>query len=68
VIAGLVLGLAGLLGANRILQSQLIGVLPYDAPTLIVAAALLITVALLGSMLPVRQASRVDPAVTLRHE
>jgi predicted permease len=68
VIAGLVLGLATSLGVNRILQSQLIGVSPYDAPTLVLAPLILTSVALMGAMLPVRQASRVDPAVTLRHE
>lgn len=68
VIAGLAVGLLTSLGVNRALQSQLIGVSPYDAPTLIVAPVLLILVALIGSMLPVHQASRVDPAVTLRHE
>jgi hypothetical protein len=68
VIAGLLLGLAASLGVNRILEAQLIGVSPYDALTLVLAPAILIAVALAGSMLPVRRASLVDPAMTLRHE
>ncbi len=68
VAAGLVLGLVASLGVNRILQSQLVGVSPYDAFTLVLAPVVLIAVAVAGSMLPVRRASLVDPAVTLRHE
>ncbi len=68
VAAGLLLGLAASLGVNRILQAQLVGVSPYDAFTLLLAPAVLMAVAFAGSMLPVRRASLVDPAVTLRHE
>ncbi len=68
VAAGLVLGLVASLGVNRILQAQLVGVSPYDAFTLVLAPVVLIAVAIAGSMLPVRRASLVDPAVTLRHE
>ena len=68
VAAGLVLGVVASLGVNRILQAQLVGVSPYDAFTLVLAPVVLIAVAIAGSMLPVRRASLVDPAVTLRHE
>lgn len=68
VAAGVLLGLAASLGVNRILEAQLVGVSPYDALTLVLAPVILISVALAGSMLPVRRASLVDPAVTLRHE
>ena len=68
IAAGLLLGLSASLGVNRILQSQLVGVSPYDAFTLVLAPVILIAVAVAGSMLPVRRASSVDPAVTLRHE
>ncbi len=68
VASGLVIGLAMSVGVNRILQAQLVGVTPNDALTLVLAPSILILVALVGSTLPVRRASKVDPAVTLRHE
>jgi putative ABC transport system permease protein len=68
VAAGLVIGLAASFGVNRVLQSQLVGVSPYDALTLTVAPLILILVALLGCLLPLREAVRVDPMVALRHD
>jgi putative ABC transport system permease protein len=68
VAVGLLLGLAASLGVNRILEAQLVGVSPYDALTLVLAPVMLVSVAFAGSMLPVRRASLVDPAVTLRHQ
>jgi ABC-type lipoprotein release transport system permease subunit len=56
------------LAVNRILQSQLVGVSPYDPVTLATAPAVLILVALLACQIPSRRAIRVDPAVALRHE
>ena len=37
VFPGLVIGLVASVGVNRVLQSQLVGVSPYDAATLLVA-------------------------------
>jgi putative ABC transport system permease protein len=68
VFVGLAIGLAASLGVNRVLQSQLVGVSPYDATTLSVAPLILLLVAALGCLLPVRRAMRVDPAVALRHD
>ena len=68
VFAGLGIGLAASLGVNRVLESQLVGVSPYDAPTLLTAASVLLLVAAGGCLLPVRRAMRVDPAVALRHD
>ena len=51
---------------NRVLQSQLVDVSPYDALTL--APLILTLVAFLGCLLPLRQAVRVDPAVALLHD
>ncbi|MEO5924695.1 MAG: ABC transporter permease [Bryobacteraceae bacterium] len=65
---GLVLGLGASLGLNRVLESQLVGVSPYDAVTFAAAPLLLITVALLGCQLPAQRAIRVDPATVLRHD
>ena len=41
---------------------------PYDVPTLTIAPLILIVVALLGCLLPLRQAVRVDPVVALRSD
>jgi putative ABC transport system permease protein len=68
VMAGLVLGLGASLAVNRVLQSQLVGVSPYDLVTLTLAPSILIGVALLGCVLPLRQAVRVDPVVALRND
>jgi predicted permease len=66
--AGLLLGLVASLGVNRTLQSQLVGVSPYDPATLIAAPVVLVTVALLGCQTPARRAMGIDPAVALRHQ
>jgi ABC-type antimicrobial peptide transport system permease subunit len=68
VAFGLIAGLTGSLGVNRILQSQLVGVSPYDPVTLTTAPVVLILVALLACHFPSRRALQVDPAVVLRHD
>ncbi len=68
VAVGLLLGLAASLGVNRILESQLVGVSPYDPLTMAGALLVLIAVALAGCHLPARRAIRVDPVVALRHD
>jgi predicted permease len=68
VAIGLVAGLAMSLGVNRLLQSQLVGVSPYDPMTIGGGAILLLLVALLACQLPIRKAARTDPAVVLRAE
>jgi len=68
VAIGLVVGLASSFAVNRILQSQLVGVSPYDVATMTAAPVVLILVALLACLIPARRAMNVDPAVALRHE
>ena len=68
VALGLIVGLTVSLAVNRILQSQLVGVSPYDPVTLATAPAVLILVALLACQLPSQRALRIDPAVALRHD
>jgi putative ABC transport system permease protein len=65
---GLAAGLAVALGFGSVLAGLLHGVTPRDAPTLASVVVLLGLVALLASYLPARRASRVDPALALRHE
>ena len=66
--AGTILGLAASLAVNRVLQSQLVGVLPYDPATIASAPAILALVALLACGIPARRAMNVDPAIALRHD
>jgi putative ABC transport system permease protein len=68
VALGLLLGLVASAAVNRILQSQLVGVSPYDPVTMAGAPVVLIAVALLGCQIPAHRATRVDPAVALRHD
>jgi putative ABC transport system permease protein len=68
VFAGLAIGLAASLAVNRMLQSQLVGVSPYDLLSLSVGSLLLIAAAVFGCILPARRAAVVDPAIALRHQ
>ena len=68
VAIGTLLGLAGSLAVNRILQSQLVGVSPYDPATMAGASVVLIVVALVACQIPARRAMNVDPVVALRHD
>jgi putative ABC transport system permease protein len=68
VAIGLVVGLASSFAVNRILQSQLVGVSPYDIATMTGAPAILLVVAFLACRIPARRAMRTDPAIALRYE
>ena len=65
---GSALGLAGALLTNRLLAALLYQVSPTDGATLGVVSAALLAVALLASLIPARQATRVDPMISLRAE
>jgi ABC-type antimicrobial peptide transport system permease subunit len=68
IAIGLISGLAGSLAVNHVLQSALLQVSPGDPLTYVVASAILLAFALLGCLVPVRRAMRVDPVVALRNE
>jgi predicted permease len=68
VIGGAAIGLAGVFGVVRLVQSQLFGVQPHDPAALAGATALLLTMAFAAAYLPARRASRIDPLTALRHE
>ena len=63
---GVAIGAAGALLLAPAIESQLYGVRPRDATTLIAVSVLLLAVALLAGYLPARRATRVDPLVALR--
>jgi putative ABC transport system permease protein len=65
---GLVLGLAGAFALTRVLESQLYETKTTDVPTFVGISAFLASVAFIACYIPARRASRVDPAVALRHE
>jgi predicted permease len=68
IAGGLALALPVAWGLARLVESQLFGVRPLDAPTIAGAAALVLGVALVASAVPARRASTVDPIRTLRAE
>ena len=68
VASGSLVGLVASLAVNRLLQSQLVGVSPYDPTTMAVAPLILFVVGLLACQVPARRATRVDPILALRSE
>jgi predicted permease len=63
---GIVLGLAGALGVNRLIASLLFGIQPSDPATLATVVAAILLVAAFACWLPAWRASRVNPSVVLR--
>ena len=68
VAVGVAGGLAGAVVSTRYLGTLVFRVSPVDPPTLAGAAGLLIVVALMAHIVPLRRALRIDPASALRHE
>jgi putative ABC transport system permease protein len=66
--AGMVTGLLGALLANRLLTALLYRVSPTDPLTFAAAAILLLTVAVLASLIPARSSTHIDPMQSLRAE
>jgi ABC-type antimicrobial peptide transport system permease subunit len=63
---GLVLGVGGALVFSRVLSGLLFGVGPSDAPTFVVAAALLGVAALAAGSIPALRATTIDPVDALK--
>jgi len=68
LIAGATIGVAAALLLTRYLATLLYGVKPNDLATYVGVVAGLAIAALCASFLPARRASRLDPAIALRHE
>jgi hypothetical protein len=66
VAGGIVLGVPASLAVGRLLQNNVVRADAYDLATLIVMAAVLVTVALAASDVPARRATRLEPTTALR--
>ena len=68
LLLGLFIGIAGALGANRLIASLLYGVSGHDPLTLALVAGILGLVALFACLIPALRATRVNPVDALRSE
>ena len=67
-LVGAAVGTIVALALTRVIASQLFGVSAHDPLTYAGVAVLLVLVAVAACYVPARRATRVDPAVALRHE
>jgi MacB-like periplasmic core domain/FtsX-like permease family len=67
-VAGLAAGVAGALGATRLLEQMLFGVKPWDPLTFSAVTLFVLLVAIAACTLPALRATRVDPLAALRRE
>jgi putative ABC transport system permease protein len=67
-LAGIGIGVAAALLLADIMRGLLFGIEPIDGMTFGIGSAALALVALAGSYVPARRASRIDPAVAFRTE
>ena len=65
-VTGVTLGLAAALALTRLIRAELFDVSPTDPVTLIGAAAVLMLIGALATLLPARRATRVSPMQALR--
>ncbi|HEX5434581.1 MAG TPA: FtsX-like permease family protein [Candidatus Angelobacter sp.] len=66
--AGIVVGMAAVLGLTRLVQSMLYGIRADDPLTMSAGVGLLLAVALAATWIPARRAAGVQPMEALRHE
>jgi ABC-type antimicrobial peptide transport system permease subunit len=65
---GLVISVPAALVAFRLVKSFLFETRPNDPGTLVLAAVVLLSAAILAGYAPARRAARIDPLAALRHE
>jgi predicted permease len=68
MVIGVVLGAIGAYASQRLINNLLFGVGASDQSSLLASVAVLAGVALCASLIPARQATRVNPVAALRHE
>ncbi|MGC2252328.1 MAG: ABC transporter permease [Acidobacteriaceae bacterium] len=67
-LIGCAIGLAGAIGATRLLQSLLFQVNPFDPLVLIASAVVILMLSVVASAMPAQRAATVDPMHALRDE
>jgi putative ABC transport system permease protein len=68
ILSGLAIGVTGALLGARVIRHLLHDVTPADPASFLTAAALLVAVAVVASLVPTLRATRVDPQAALRVE
>jgi predicted permease len=68
VVIGVAIGVPLALAGAQSMRALLYGVTPFDPAPLGISAAVLVTVGLVSSLLPSRNAVRVDPLIAIRSE
>jgi putative ABC transport system permease protein len=68
VVGGIVIGVPASLAVGRLLQANIVRTDALDLVTFIVTVAVLVTVALVASLVPARRATRIEPTTALRIE
>jgi ABC-type antimicrobial peptide transport system permease subunit len=67
-LVGATLGIAGGLGAMRLIAQYVYSVRATDPVTFIIVASVLVVIAFAASYVPARRAAGVDPLIALRYE
>ena len=67
-VAGVLLGLVGVIGSTRFLRSLLYEVNPLDPATLVAVICILLVVSAVACYMPALRATNADPASILREE
>jgi putative ABC transport system permease protein len=67
-ITGILIGIGVAMVVTRVMSTFLFGVGPMDPVTYVTVSATLGVVALIGTYLPARRATRVNPVAALRAE
>jgi predicted permease len=67
-LAGLAVGVPAALAAGPLLRAMLFGLAPTDAPTLGIAAVMLLSISLLAGWIPARRAAALDPLSAIRRD
>ena len=65
---GVAIGLIGSVAVTRLLTAMLYGVSPLDRATWAVTTAVLVTIALLATLMPAFRAARADPLLAIRSD
>ena len=68
VALGLTVGLLLCAGVLRVMRSVLYGIAVYDAPTILTVVLVLVSVAVIATIVPTLRIAEIDPAKTLRDE